>query len=271
MIQAEILREEQRPDFNGHQVSVAYIETEHGIHTVKSTVPKGAGLEVVVAGGFLSGGGYDNLVEESVGRGFICRTVRHGNNRFRGAIEADADELAASIELLCGDRPVHILAHSMGGRVAYKAATRLDPSIRLVRMTFSASAWERSSFTTLTSKAAGIAIEHAFCTGRMKGAAKGFVHQVTHRGIGLAGEAYDLFTHHEGDADQIRELQARGVYLVNAHGSYDHLVPDSSTKAAMSRLDFDEERHTHGVLDGGHNAMLTSKAYIGWLLDHSAA
>jgi len=271
MIQAEVLNEQERPAFHGHRVSVAHIKTKHGVHTVESTIPEGATSEVVVASGYLAGGGYGRVVRRSAENGMTCRTVRHGNNTIRGAIEADADELAASIELLSGGRPVHLLAHSKGGRVALRAARRLDDSSNLERVTLVAPALQRTSPLRLIGGVVGGVIEHAACVGKMERAAKGFIHEVSHRGISLVSEAVELVLHDEGQAEDIEALRDRGVHVSLVHGSFDHLVPAASSLAAIARLSFDRIEHFHGLLEGGHNAILTSDTYVDNLLNKKPA
>ena len=249
----------------GEEVRISHIVTQHGVSTVRSVLPKRAQSEIYISGGLLSGANYQRFVGRAATRGFITRTLRHGSNSIHGAIESDADELAAAIELHAQDRPVHITAHSKGGPVAVRAAARLDSSINLKSLLLVNPAIVKTTLPNANGLI-GATCEQIVCLGRLKKAAQGVWHEVTHRGLGVIGEVRDLFFGNDDISAELDALTIRGVHTMFVGGTFDHLVPASHTAAVLQKLHFDEVRSVDGPINGSHFGIMASDSFVDSLL-----
>lgn len=263
MIQAELLRDELKPrqTQNGDEIRVAHIGTRHGITAVRSVFPPNPTDELFIAGGLGSGANYERLVNRAVESGFIARTVRHGNDSFNQAIDAGADEFAASIEQLAKG-PVHIIAHSKGARVAIKAAARLDRSIDLKTLSLINPALNKSKIKISPGNFIGVAWEQLACLGKLQKAASGVFHEITHRGLGILGEVRELLKTDDTLITDFKSLALRGVRSSLAGGSFDHIVPAENITTDMWHEHFDEVTSTDGYMNGSHFAVLASDEFV---------
>lgn len=271
MINAELLSDIQKARHTpfGDEVRIAHIQTKHGITAVRSVVPHNARKEAYVAGGLGSGAVYDRFVNRAAQAGFLTRTVRYASNGINGAIEADAEELTASIEQLA-QGPTHIFAHSKGGRVAIKAAAQLDSSIDLRSITLVNPALERSRVNLSPDALLGVVTEQIACFGKLKNAARGVFHEITHRGLGLLGEIRELMQDDPTIRTSFETLAERGIHTTIVGGSFDHIVPYQNITASAQHMHFDEVHTAIGRIEGSHFGILASDAFADSILPHAS-
>ncbi len=271
MINAELLSDipKARHTEFGDEVRIAHIQTKHGITAVRSVIPQHTHKEAFIAGGLGSGAVYDRFVNRAAQAGFLTRTVRYASNGFNGAIDADAEELSAAIEKLA-QGPTHIFAHSKGGRVAIKAAAQLDSSINLKSITLVNPALEKSRVNLSPEALIGIVSEQIACFGKLKNAARGVFHELTHRGLGLLGEIRELMREDPSIQTSFETLALRGIHTTIIGGSFDHIVPAQNIAVSAGHMHFDEVHIAEGRIDGSHFGILASDRFADSILPHAS-
>jgi pimeloyl-ACP methyl ester carboxylesterase len=269
MIAATLISGELNSETNmfGDEVRTDHVQTKHGLTSVKSVLPVGATEDLFVSGGLLSGCSYDRYVNLAAEAGYNARTVRLAGDGFYGAIDADAEELAGSIEVLAGDRPTHVTAHSLGARVAVKAAAMLDESIDLRSLTLVGGALKRSKFPRSGASVVGALCEGIVSVGRIKEGSRGVIHQLSRRPVGVMGEVFGLFFDNDDLTPEMSILKAREVRIIITGGSFDHFVPPSDIQAVSAQFPFIEVMEPQaGIAKNTHFALLTSDSFAASVL-----
>ena len=276
MSNAELLdsRIKPQPDHDGHDIQIAHIRTNHGISTVRSEQP-GMESNYFFIGGLVSGGSYELAACSVAQLRRSAHTIRHGSNGFRGAIDADVEEVVDIVELFGQEGPVNLIGHSKAGRVALRAAARLHKDIDLESVTVINPALGATNMLeaakgvrSILREQAAVNFAHPF---RMARAARGAFHELQHRPLGIAGETLELLSPYDFSED-MKSIRGRGATTTLVIGEQDHIVPGISLEQEALRYDFDRIVRLRGAVDGGHFGVVVVKDLLmPVFLPHAAA
>lgn len=276
MSKAELLgrRILESQDSDGHTIQVTHIRTDHGIASIRSEQPGMTKDDYFIVGGLVSGGSYEVGACAIAHLGHTGHTIRHGSNSIHGAIEADADEVVDIVEMLGRESQVHLIGHSKAGRVVLRVAARLDKRINVASVMLVNPALGATNKLEAARGVGGVLFEQAVVNlahpFRMARAAKGAMHELRHRPLGVAGEALELLMPYDF-TDDFKLIKDRGARTTLVIGSNDHLVTDEALEREAERYPFDETIRTDGVVDGGHFGVVASKDFLTRIIGPKAA